>query len=129
MTAGMARVVSPVWVLICPQGYLSDGMDGARVVDTVYSGGDDELQAKAACHSPTKNISVSAKGEVRRLTGLFSERHHPRRRGWSARLIRELLSVPDVTRDHYRGMVRLWREDRVVEAENHPAFLSYQCER
>ena len=78
---------------------------------------------------PPKDISVSTKGKVRSLTSLFSERHDLRRRGWSARLIRELLGAPDATRDHYRGVVRLWREDRVVEAEKHPAFLSYQCER
>jgi hypothetical protein len=66
---------------------------------------------------------------VRRLANLLSERHHLRRRGWSAYLIRELLGAPDETRDHYRGLVRLWREDRVVAAEKHPAFLSYQRER
>jgi LAGLIDADG DNA endonuclease family len=62
------------------------------------------------------------------MTRLFSERHHLRPRGWSARLIRDLLGAPDETRGHYRGTVRLWREDRVVEAETHPAFLNYQRE-
>ena len=72
---------------------------------------------------------MSSETKARRVAILLSERHHLRGRGWSARLIHELLRVPDETRDHYRGVVRLWQEDRVIEAEKHPSFLRYQRER
>ena len=56
-----------------------------------------------------------------------------RQRGWSDRLIRELLGKPDTIRDsayHWKGPPRqLYACDRVVVAEADPAFISYQGSR
>jgi hypothetical protein len=51
-----------------------------------------------------------------------------RKRGWCERLIDRYLGAPDETRAHYRGTVRLWREERVIEAEKLPDFFAYRNE-
>ena len=56
-----------------------------------------------------------------------------RQRGWSDRLIRELLGEPDAIRGsnyHWKGPPRqLYVCDRVIAAEADPAFVSYQESR